>query len=174
MACYTSKCGQDCLSGYSGVTNMNGQPGSLPTATDCPSGEVETLCCASGTTMGTCTWRGWRGQGLPCSGGCNSGETLVAQNTNHHVTVNGKLQDQTCNGGLQSYCCDGFKGPPSQSVNTNSLDISQDDVVGDVVSVIRATVTEAIANAGMQKIFLFQALFIKFLLPSCSLICNKR
>lgn len=94
IACYTSQCGDDCMSGYSGVTNMNGQPGSLSTNERCTGDKVETLCCADGTTMGTCTWRGWRGQGLPCSGGCNSGETLVAQNTNHHAKVNGRLEDQ--------------------------------------------------------------------------------
>ncbi|KAI9650603.1 hypothetical protein NHQ30_000621 [Ciborinia camelliae] len=152
IACYTSECGQDCLSGYSGVTNMKGQPGSLPTASECSSGEVETLCCASGTTMGTCTWRGWRGQGLPCSGGCNSGETRVAQNTNHYVTVNGKLQDQTCNGGLQSYCCAGFKAPLSQPVKTNTLDVSENGVEENVISAIIATVTVAIADAAKSVI----------------------
>jgi len=150
MACYTSQCAESCLPGYSGVTNMNGQPGYLPTAPDCPSGNLETLCCASGTTLGTCTWRGWRGQGLPCSGGCNPGETLVAQNTNHHDTANGVLEDQTCNGGLQSYCCDGFVGPPSMTVNTKEM--SQDDVIGPAVSVIVSTVTEALANAAKSVI----------------------
>jgi chitinase len=147
MACYTSQCGADCMSGYSGVTNMNGQPGYLPTAEPC-SGDVETLCCASGTTLGTCTWRGWRGQGLPCSGGCNSGETLVAQNTNHHDTVNGVLEDQTCNGGLQSYCCEGFVAP--STLHTSTEDLSQEDLslnTNPFVSVVVATVTEAIANA---------------------------
>lgn len=45
IACYTSQCGASCLPSYSGVTNMNGQPGCLPTAPDCPSGKLETLCC---------------------------------------------------------------------------------------------------------------------------------
>lgn len=40
-ACYTSSCGVDCMSGYSGVTNMNGQPGYLPTAKDCSGDDLE-------------------------------------------------------------------------------------------------------------------------------------
>jgi chitinase len=39
------------------------------------------------------------------------GETELVTDTNNH---NGK-KDQTCNGGLQSYCCAGFKPPPTKS-----------------------------------------------------------
>jgi chitinase len=53
LACYTSQCGVDCMNGYSGVTNMNGQPGYLSTAERCGGSDLETLCCASGTTLGT-------------------------------------------------------------------------------------------------------------------------
>lgn len=102
--------------------------------------------------MGQCTWRGWRGQGLPCSGGCAPGEVVVAQNTNHHDTVDGTLEDQTCNGGLQSYCCAGFVAPPSQTVNTNSINPAEDNVIEPFVSVIVSTVTEAIANAAKSVI----------------------
>ena len=49
--------------------------------------------------------------GLPCTSGCTDGETQVAENTNHHE----KKSDQTCNGGLQSYCCAGFKPAPSKA-----------------------------------------------------------
>ncbi|KAJ5928236.1 hypothetical protein N7466_007192 [Penicillium verhagenii] len=151
-ACYTSNCGVDCMSGYTGVTNMNGQPGYLPTADDCPGSELETLCCASGTKLGTCTWRGWRGVGLPCSGGCNSGETVVAQNTNFHDTVDGKLEVRTCNGGLQSYCCTDFVAP--SSLKTSNLELEEDYKVdlNPVVSVVVATVTEVLANAAKSVI----------------------
>lgn len=40
-ACYTSACAVKCMSGYSGVTNMNGQPGYLPTAQDCAGDDLE-------------------------------------------------------------------------------------------------------------------------------------
>lgn len=147
QACYTSACGSSCMSGYSSVTNMQGQPGYLPTAEDCSGSSTESLCCASGTTLGTCTWRGWRGVGLPCSGSCYSNETLIAQNTNHHDTVDGKTQDQTCNGGLQSYCCTEFKAGSSLQ-SSSSLSISEDAVdLSPVVSIVVATVTEALANA---------------------------
>lgn len=61
--------------------------------------------------MGTCEWRGWRGAGFSCMGGCASDETELARNTDHHDSK----VDQTCNGGLQSYCCSGFKAAPSKS-----------------------------------------------------------
>lgn len=40
-----------------------------------------------------------------------TGETELVTDTNNH---SGK-KDQTCNGGLQSYCCGGFKTPPTKS-----------------------------------------------------------
>lgn len=61
--------------------------------------------------MGKCHWRGFKGVGLPCTSGCATGETKVSENTNHHE----KKSDQTCNGGLQSYCCAGFKPAPSKA-----------------------------------------------------------
>lgn len=50
---------------------------------------------------------GYRGLGMSCTGGCSEGETEVTQNTNHHSDT----EDQSCTGGLQSYCCAGFKPP---------------------------------------------------------------
>jgi len=109
--CYTSGCGAGCKSGTTEVAQMNGQPGQVSTKERCPSGKYESLCCDDGTTMGTCTWRGFRGVGLSCIGGCADGETEVARNTNHHD----KKGDYTCNGGQQSYCCSGFKAASSKS-----------------------------------------------------------
>lgn len=92
---------------------MTGQPGDLSTQPRCGLDKKknqlhESLCCPSGTTMGQCTWRGWRGVGLSCNSGCADGETEVAKNTNHID----KKENQSCSGGLQSYCCAGFKPPP--------------------------------------------------------------
>lgn len=39
------------------------------------------------------------------------GETELVTDTNNHSGN----KDQTCNGGLQSYCCKGFKTPPTKS-----------------------------------------------------------
>jgi len=61
--------------------------------------------------MGKCQWRGYRGVGLSCISGCADGETELVTDTNNH---SGK-KDQTCNGGLQSYCCSGFKPPPTKA-----------------------------------------------------------
>ena len=60
--------------------------------------------------MGKCQWRGYRGAGLSCISGCADGETEVITSKNNH----GNKGDQTCNGGLQSYCCAGFKPAPSK------------------------------------------------------------
>jgi len=50
--------------------------------------------------------RGYREVGLSCISGCADGETEVVKDTNNHV----KKKDQDCTGGLQSFCCKGFKG----------------------------------------------------------------
>lgn len=39
-----------------------------------------------------------------------SGETKLVTDTNNHSGD----KDQTCTGGLQSYCCSGFKTPPTK------------------------------------------------------------
>ncbi|KAI2465893.1 hypothetical protein F4781DRAFT_424486 [Annulohypoxylon bovei var. microspora] len=109
VTCYSTDCGAKCKKGTNEVTQMNGQPGKLSTSGRCNKGEYRSLCCDDGTTMGTCKWRGFRGIGLSCMGGCADGETEVVQDTNNH----GKSGDQTCTGGIQSYCCKGFKPAPS-------------------------------------------------------------
>ncbi|KAJ8124820.1 hypothetical protein O1611_g8820 [Lasiodiplodia mahajangana] len=105
--CYTTKCGEKCSPGEHEASQMNGQPGQLSTMDRCAKGEFRRLCCAKGTIMGVCKWRGYRGLGLVCSGGCAEGETEITQNTNHHSDT----EDQSCTGGTQSYCCAGFKPP---------------------------------------------------------------
>ncbi|KAI0546598.1 hypothetical protein F4679DRAFT_409115 [Xylaria curta] len=105
--CYTTKCGEKCSPGDHEASQMNGQPGQLSTMDRCAKGEFRRLCCAKGTIMGVCKWRGYRGIGLVCSGGCAEGETEITQNTNHHSDT----EDQSCTGGTQSYCCAGFKPP---------------------------------------------------------------
>lgn len=117
--CRYGDCGASCPSGASEVTESRGQPGQLSTTKDqCAAGSYRPLCCDSGTTMGTCVWRGWRGVGLSCMGGCDDGETEVTTNTNSHDKKTG--HDQTCNGGLQSYCCKGFQ--PSTTSKASLLD----------------------------------------------------
>jgi len=96
VTCYTADCGQSCRPGTNAVTQMNGQPGQLSTSSRCPKKKYQTLCCDDGTIMGICRWRGFRGVGLSCIGGCADGETQVVQNTNHHD----KGVDQSCAGGL--------------------------------------------------------------------------
>ncbi|CZS97834.1 uncharacterized protein RCO7_00033 [Rhynchosporium graminicola] len=108
--CYTTKCGDTCRKGDHEASQMNGQPGSMSTMDRCSKGEYRRLCCSKGTTMGICRWRGYRGLGLACTGGCGDFETEVTQNTNHHSDK----EDQTCSGGSQSYCCAGFTPPISK------------------------------------------------------------
>lgn len=77
--------------------------------------------------MGKCQWRGWRGAGLSCMGGCAQGQTEMARNTNHHD----KKEDQTCNGGLQSYCCAGFQpGPTLLKLAREAKDTAKDTAKG--------------------------------------------
>lgn len=105
ISCYTTDCNVPCMKSTNQVAQMNGQPGQLSTNDRCPKGQYRNLCCASGTTMGKCQWRGFRGKGLSCMGGCADGETDVVQDTNNHE----KKKDQDCAGGLQHFCCRGFK-----------------------------------------------------------------
>ena len=111
IICRSASCGSDCPQGSSQVTETNGQPGQLSTSERCPKGKYRPLCCDHGTTMGNCHWRGFRGAGLSCISGCPIGETEVTTNKNSH----GKEGDRTCNGGVQSYCCAGFKPAPSKN-----------------------------------------------------------
>lgn len=124
-SCYWTFCGDSCASGYFAETSSNGQVNGVSSNTVCKSGQVETLCCASGTNMGTCEWEGWNGVGLACSGGgcLGSGSTAIAFNTNNYAkqAAVALLFDQTCHGGFQSYCCSGFKASPKGSVS--SLDL---------------------------------------------------
>lgn len=62
--------------------------------------------------MGTCQWRGYRGMGLSCMGGCADGETEIVKDTNSFDKSKGA---QACTGGTQSYCCKGFTPAPSGS-----------------------------------------------------------
>ncbi|KAG7054582.1 glycoside hydrolase family 18 protein [Colletotrichum scovillei] len=110
VSCYTTDCGASCKKGTNPVTQMNGQPGMLSTSDRCDKNKYRTLCCDDGTTMGTCKWRGYRGLGLSCMGGCDDEETEVLQDTNNHS----KNGDQTCTGGIQSYCCKGFESAPTK------------------------------------------------------------
>jgi chitinase len=76
------------------VAQMSGQPGQMSTNDKCAKGKYRNLCCDDGTLMGVCQWRGYRGVGLSCMGGCADGETEVVQDTNHKE----KKSDQTCRG----------------------------------------------------------------------------
>lgn len=122
LTCYTTDCNAKCKKGTNEVTQMNGQPGQLSTSDRCPKNQYRTLCCNDGTTLGKCQWRGYRGAGLSCIQGCAEGETELVTDTNNH----GK-KDQTCNGGLQSYCCSDFKAPPTKGqVEKAAADAARD------------------------------------------------
>lgn len=124
-SCYWTFCGDTCASGYFPQTSSNGQVNGVSSNTVCKNGQLETLCCASGTNMGTCEWEGWNGVGLSCSGGgcLGSGSIAIAFNTNNYIkqAAIGFLKDHTCHGGFQSYCCSGFRSSPKGSIS--SLDL---------------------------------------------------
>lgn len=81
-SCYWSLCGDSCTYGFFQATQANGQVGGVSDSTICSDGEMQTLCCAAGTTMGQCEWDGWAGVGLACGSRCNDlNATLVAANS---------------------------------------------------------------------------------------------
>ncbi|GKT93657.1 class V chitinase [Colletotrichum tofieldiae] len=125
-SCYVSFCGKPCEPGYSASSTMKGQVGSLGRGSACSGGDYHTLCCATGTILGKCTWSGWRGQGLSCyggascTGGCVPGDVLITSNSNYFwespetdytedKTCNASALTYLCQGGLMAYCCRGFK-----------------------------------------------------------------
>ena len=136
LTCKASPCGVGCPPGTNKVTQMNGQPGQLSTTDRCPKNQYQTLCCLDGTQTGKCQWRGWKGVGLPCVSGCKDGETEVTQNTNNH---DHKKESQTCNGGLQSYCCAGFKSG-----------LSKDQLEKDGGDFVKAAAEAAAAQAALD------------------------
>lgn len=127
-SCYWSFCGKGCDDSYYPVTQAKGEVGNnavdASVNTVCTGTDVQSLCCAPGTTLGTCGWEGWNGVGMACSVGCaNDSAIAIAENTNHYINdpSTSTLEDQTCNGGFQAYCCLGFVA--SQTANTGSLDL---------------------------------------------------
>ena len=105
LTCYVADCSQNCKPGTTEVAQFNGQPGQLSTSDRCIKKEYRSLCCDSKTNMGTCDWRGYRGSGIACINGCDSGATELTTNTNSHISKKG---DKNCHGGLQSFCCADF------------------------------------------------------------------
>ena len=138
--CYTTKCGETCRKGDHEASQMNGQPGSLSTMDRCPKDKYRRLCCNKGTTMGKCRWRGYRGLGLACTGGCGDFETEVTQNTNHHSDK----EDQTCSGGTQSYCCAGFMPPISKEQIKQKV---KDEAADAAIAAAEALALEVAAKA---------------------------
>ncbi|KAH7317110.1 hypothetical protein B0I35DRAFT_504515 [Stachybotrys elegans] len=138
--CYTTKCGDKCRKGDHEASQMNGQPGQLSTMERCPKGDYRRLCCTKGTIMGKCRWRGYRGLGLPCTGGCADLETEVTQNTNHHSDK----EDQSCTGGTQSYCCAGFSPPVTKEQVQRKF---KDEAADKAVAVAEALALELAAKA---------------------------
>lgn len=59
--CRTTKCDEQCDGGEHEAAQMNGQPGDLSVLSRCSKGQFRRLCCAKGTVMGKCQWRGFRG-----------------------------------------------------------------------------------------------------------------
>ncbi|RDW92668.1 hypothetical protein BP5796_02062 [Coleophoma crateriformis] len=127
-SCYWSFCGKGCDDAYYPVTQAKGEIGNngadASINTVCTGTDVQSLCCAPGTTLGTCQWEGWNGVGMACTASCsNDSAIVIAENTNHYYSDpdTSTLEDQTCNGGFQAYCCLGFVA--SSKANTGSLDL---------------------------------------------------
>ena len=146
-SCYVSFCGDSCNPGYTASATMNGEVGELGPGSACNDGSFQTLCCLSGSFLGRCYWSGWRGQGLSCySGGCLEGDTLMTVNTNHYIDYRpqfDKVEDQTCNGGTQSFCCRGFE-PPLQITRDPAL-VQPEDLDSDPTSLSKRSISSCAA-----------------------------
>jgi hypothetical protein len=94
---------------------MSGKVGTLPVHSECPLGTWQSLCCATGTQYGTCQWRGYGGLAMDCRGGCEAGETPIAQNSNplEYSPVTGYRMPRSCFLGYQTFCCSDFEPPVS-------------------------------------------------------------
>ncbi|KAI9730799.1 MAG: hypothetical protein M1818_008079 [Claussenomyces sp. TS43310] len=102
LTCYTTDCNIKCKKGTNQVAQMN--------VTAAPADNTEIFAAtteppwanASGADIGDLE---------TSTDVLMPDETELVTDTNNH---SGK-KDQTCNGGLQSYCCSGFKTPPTKS-----------------------------------------------------------
>ena len=89
-SCYWTFCGEECTVGYFATTQAKGQVLGIQRDTVCRGDSYQTLCCAPGTNMGTCSWEGWRGVGMACSaGGCHDNSSLVAVNSESLISSTG-------------------------------------------------------------------------------------
>lgn len=178
--CYTTKCGDKCRDGDHEAAQANGQPGQYSTESRCPNDEYRRICCNKGVTMGTCRWRGYRGLGLSCFGGCADGEVDVTQNTNHRTDK----EDQSCTGGTQSFCCSGFKAPVSKEQLQDKVEDAAADLALEAAESLalelaaKAFCRIAIAAATMPLRFIpFVGIFISIALqaamPALVQVCAK-
>lgn len=119
-SCYWTLCGELCNTTYFDVTEASGQIAHVQQSSVCQPGEYQTLCCAPQATMGTCSWEGFRGVGLPCSPVRQDPDAVIAaQNSNsYQVDEDGLTSDLTCTGGFQAYCSDFV---PSSKTNTGDM-----------------------------------------------------
>lgn len=81
-SCYWTFCGEQCAERYTSHAYARGQVPNIEGDVSCTDDTVRTLCCAPGTTTGTCSWYGWNGVGMACSTTyCPSGKELIAMNS---------------------------------------------------------------------------------------------
>ena len=99
-SCYWTFCGEQCKAGFFPTTSGKGQVAGIQRSSVCTGDQFQTLCCAPGTIVGTCSWQGFRGIGLPCTPTCeDTTDIIVARNTNsYQESPEGQLLDLTCTG----------------------------------------------------------------------------
>jgi chitinase len=112
-----------------------------------------TLCCADGTMVGNCQWRGGRGLGMPCFSGCEIDETELIQSTRYLLDM--KSGELDCSGNTYaSFCCSAFSAPPggvSSEVDSNP-DSEESDDDDDPIMAKFGDRAKAIAEAGAEKV----------------------
>jgi chitinase len=93
-SCYWTFCGEQCAERYTSHAYARGQVPNIEGDVSCRDRDdivrtsVRTLCCAPGTTTGTCSWYGWNGVGMACSTGyCPSGKELIAMNSEFEIVL---------------------------------------------------------------------------------------
>ena len=78
----------DCVTGYFPVTQARGQISGISSSTVCDEGDFQNLCCAPGTTTGTCAWEGWGGAGMACgTPACNNSDAIAVAGNSKKTTA---------------------------------------------------------------------------------------
>ncbi|KAL4898239.1 hypothetical protein BDV59DRAFT_1827 [Aspergillus ambiguus] len=110
--CTVSGCGKTCPSGTNQVSEIVGQYSGYGKSSErCPPGLTRFVCCADGTSLGSCAWEGYRGAGLSCFSGCPLDKTEIMKSSAY--LEDGHYAAWCSGNSYASLCSSSFSPPPS-------------------------------------------------------------